>query len=114
MIDTTVSGTPMANGASACIDVYAGRTDAGSGLPRDGLRGVWLSVTTSGSSGNGYVVTAARGAVPGTSSLNYTNGNSRTNTVFVAVPSKTDGHVCLTVYGGSTHLTVDVIAMSMA
>jgi hypothetical protein len=114
MLDTTVSGVPVANGTSVCIDMYAGRTAAGSGLPRDGLRGVWLSVTASGATANGYVVTAARGATPGTSSLNFTKGSSRTNTVFVAVPSTTDGTVCLTVYGGPTHLTVDVVAMSMA
>ena len=114
MVDTTLTGVPMTNGATVCIDMYAGRTDAGSGLPRDGLRGVWLSVTASAATANGYVVTAARGQTPGTSSLNFTPGNTRTNTVFVAVPSSSDGRICLTVYGGTTHLTVDVVAMTTA
>lgn len=114
LLDTTVTGVPMTIGATACIDMYAGRTDAGSGMPRDGLRGVWLSITASGASANGYVVTSARGSSPGTSSLNFTKGTSRTNTVFVAVPSATDGNVCVTVFGGTTHLSVDVVSMTMA
>lgn len=106
--------TPVAPGASVCIDVYASRTEAGNGLPRDGLTGVWLTLTVAGVNGSGYVTAAPGAQATAVSNVNFVAGESRTNAVFVAVPSPTDGTVCLKVSTASAHLVVDVLAMTVA
>ena len=112
LLDTASTGTAMAAGSTACVDMYAGRTEAGSGLPRDSLLGVWLSVTTSHATGTGYLVVAPQGTTPGTSNVNFVAGGVRTNTVFVSVPSATNGQVCVTVVGAAADVTVEVIALT--
>ena len=114
MLDTTVSGVPMTNRRQRGIDVYAGRTDAGSGLPREGLRGVWLTLTIAGVSGSGYVTAAPGNQPTAVSNVNFVATESRTNSVFVAVPSSTDGSVCIKVSTASAHVVVDVLAMTTA
>jgi len=113
LVDTT-AGQPLTVGVPMCIDVYAGRTEAGSGLPRDGVKGVWLSVTNSGAAGNGFLVVSARGTSTPTSTLNFVAGETRTNSVFAAVPTTTDGMVCVATFSRNTHVVIDVLAMTMA
>ena len=112
LLDTAAAGTPVQTGSTICMDVYAGRTEIGSGLPRDSMLGVWLSVTVSGATGNGYLVVSPQGVLPATSNLNFVTGVVRTNTVFVAVPSAANGNVCVTAAQASVNVTVDVIALT--
>jgi len=112
LLDTTATGTPMDAGSTVCVDVYAGRTAIGSGLPRDGLLGVWMSVTVAGATGTGYLVVAPQGVTPGTSNLNFVAGSVRTNSVFVAVPSAANGTVCVKMFGATANVVVDVIALT--
>ena len=96
-----------------CSNVYAGRTKLADGLPRDGLLGVWLTITVPASSDNGYLVVAAGDTSPVTSNLSFGSDGDRTNSVFVALPSATDGTVCVTAYNANTHVVVDVLALTL-
>ncbi|MDO8362352.1 MAG: hypothetical protein Q7V88_05610 [Actinomycetota bacterium] len=111
IVDTR-SGAPLAAGSSVCTDVYSYRNEAGNGLPREGLSGVWLNVTVAGASGPGNLVVSAAGTSPTTSNLNYTSDGARSNAVFVRVPSTTDGTVCFTANNAGVHVIADVVAMT--
>ncbi|MDP2291276.1 MAG: hypothetical protein Q8M22_08805, partial [Actinomycetota bacterium] len=113
LLDTR-SGPLVASGSSVCTDVYANRTAAGGGLPRDSLSGVWLSVTVTNAAGAGYLVVAPGTQQPATSNLNFVAGENRSNAVFVEVPSTTDGTVCFMVATASAHVVVDAIALTVA
>ena len=113
LLDTR-GGNPVAAGASVCINVYASRTEAGNGLPRDGLSGVWLSLTVTGMSGSGYVIVAPGAQLTPVSNVNFVADESRTNSLFVAVPSTTDGTVCTKTATSSAHVVIDVLAMTTA
>ncbi|MDP2290580.1 MAG: hypothetical protein Q8M22_05285 [Actinomycetota bacterium] len=109
----TRSGLPVGVGTSTCIDLYASRTETANGLPREGLLGVWLSTTVADASASGYLVVSPRGSAVGTSNVNFVPGGPRTNLVFVALPSSTDGHVCFKVAGATAHLIADVVAYTV-
>jgi hypothetical protein len=110
----TRTGTMMVPTAARCVDVYAPRTETANGLPRDGLLGVWLSVTVSDAAGYGWLVVAPEGTSPATSNLNFVPGMTSTNTVFVSLPSTTKGTVCFRIANTTAHVVADVIAMTVA
>jgi len=110
----TRTGDMLAPTATRCIDVYTPRTVTANGLPRDGLLGVWLSVTVSDASASGWLVVAPKATSPATSNLNFLPGMTRTNAVFVSLPSTTDGTICFSIAGTTAHVVVDVIAMTVA
>lgn len=113
LLDTR-AGSPVAAGGVVCINVYASRTEAANGLPRDGLTGVWLSLTVVGVGGAGWVTVAPGAQLTPVSNLNFVAEESRTNSLFVAVPSTTDGTVCTRVATSSAHVVIDVLAMTTA
>lgn len=109
----TRNGPPVARGVSTCIDLYASRTETANGLPRDGLLGAWLSVTVVAASASSYLVVSPKGSAVGTSNVNFAAGDARTNLVFAALPSRTDGNVCFMVVGATAHLVADVVAYTV-
>lgn len=113
LLDTR-SGARLGGYEPTCIDVYASRSASAGGLPRDGLSAVWLGLTITDALGSGYVVVTSGSAPSASSNLNYVAGVPRSNSVFMAVPSTTDGTLCVTLNGASAHVVVDAVALTVA
>jgi hypothetical protein len=113
LLDTRADA-PVVAGGLVCINVYATRTETANGLPREGLTGVWLSLTVTGVSGAGWVTVAPGSQLTAVSNLNFVAEETRTNSLFVVMPSTTDGTVCTWVAASSAHVVIDVLAMTTA
>ena len=72
--------------------------------------GVMLNVTVTGPRGDGYLTLWPEGSDPGTSTLNFTPGQTVANFAFSALGS--DGAIRISVTGGAAHVLVDVIAFT--
>ncbi len=102
--DTRVNGTraPLAEGASLKVKVVGL-----AGVPAAGVSAVTMNLTVAAPTTAGYLIVYPTGrARPNTSSINYSQGGSRANTI--TIPVGPDGTITIFNPHGSTHVIVDL------
>lgn len=107
-----VSNRAINAGTTYCIDVYD-QVATRNGAPHQYVGGLWLNVTVTQASQNGYIVVYPEGGTfPSTSNLNYQLSRPVTSNAVLVRPESTTnggGGVCFYSALGNVHLYADLL-----